>query len=111
MCTLSHPLLLQGADKGGGLKDLIAERTGRPEGKISAAGKGKRSADAAYLDLCRYLEEENGRLQRAVEGGQEELERSRADAAAAALIPQYRLAIVRWDSEILYIKHVYINGI
>ena len=77
------------------MKDLIAERTSGTGGKTRAAGKGNRSADAAYLDLCRYLEEENGRLQRAVENGQEELERCKADAEAATLIPQYRLAIVR----------------
>ena len=63
-----------------------------------SGGKGKNrliGADAAYLDLCRYLEEENGRLQTSLDMAQTEVERCRAAAESAALIPQYRLAIVR----------------
>ena len=83
-----------------GLKALIATRTGRSSGTVGAVGKtakGKKSktADAAYLDLCRYLEEENTRLQRSIDIAQSELESSKAEAKSAALIPQYRLAIVR----------------
>jgi hypothetical protein len=77
-----------------------AAHAGKSEGRPGSArglkeDAGSRSADAAFLDLCRYLEDENGRLQRALEASQSALESSREDAKAAALIPQYRLAIVR----------------
>ena len=83
-----------------------AARVGKGDGPQTAANgsarglkekedSNSRSADAAFLDLCRYLEDENGRLQRALDASQTALEQSREDAKAAALIPQYRLVIVR----------------
>lgn len=61
----------------------------------SSAAADHQKADAAFLDLCRYLEDENLRLQQAHVAMQRELDAMRADAEVAALIPQYRMVIVR----------------
>jgi chromosome segregation ATPase len=61
-----------------------------------AAATDHHKADAAFLDLCRYLEDENLRLQQSHVALQRELDALRADAEVAALIPQYRMVIVRW---------------
>jgi seryl-tRNA synthetase len=61
----------------------------------SAPTADQYKADAAFLDLCRYLEDENLRLQQSHVALQREVDALRADAEVASLIPQYRMVIVR----------------
>lgn len=67
--------------------------------KIDSSNNGTTvdsAVDAALLDMCRNLEDENVALNESIESLKSELADVKRQATASQLIPHYRLAIVRW---------------